>query len=87
MDGNLSEFELELACLLFAYDADAPHFSQPGLDCGSESEQFYKYISKDEFVKILSDDHTEGCDLPYVYCQRCYVEQIAHQAKWMASKL
>ena len=76
-----------LACLLWAYEADEPHVSSPGLDVGAEEKQHYPVLTPELLGKYLAGEHLGDCTGQASSCVRCAADAVWHKANWMAARL
>lgn len=83
----MNDLELKLMCLLASYEMDEPHNNLPDLNVGGEDEQHYPNVSVQQVKEWLSSPHCGDCVKLPAPCTRCFIECIAHKAKWIVSKL
>lgn len=83
----MSDLEQKLACLLASYEMDEPHVNSPGLDVGPEQKQHYPEFTPDQVREWLSVPHEGDCIRQCQPCRRCYMEAVAHKARWLAGRL
>lgn len=78
----MTDEELKLACLLASYDMDSPH-----VGFGPEEKQHYPNITPEKFLLWLGETHCGDCTSLPAPCIRCFAEEVAHQAQWIAKRM
>lgn len=72
--------ERDLAAILIAYDADAPHV-------GPHASSHYPTFTKVTIDEWMARAHDGDCVKQAVTCRRCLAEEAIHEAVWIMARV